>query len=113
MRIDLELYADRLSRQADRLSDDLDGARMRIAWAGVEARARGRLSGGDASVLDALGVFTGADEAAERRLIARRVRQLEALGRLQALVEEELAAARGAEPPQRGASDARSPPSLS
>jgi hypothetical protein len=112
MRIELELYAERLSRQADRLSDDVDGARMRIAWAQLEARARERLSSADMCVLDALGVFTGAEEAAERRLISRRVRQLEALRRFQALVEAELAAARAARP-QRGAMQTSSPPSLS
>jgi hypothetical protein len=102
-RIELELYADRLSRSAERLRDDLDGARTRIAWARFERDARGRLGARDAAVLDALGVLTGADEDAERRLLERRLRQLAVVERFQALVEETLS----------NASDASSPPSSS
>jgi len=102
-RIDLELYADRLSRHAERLCDDAEGARMRIAWVGLERRARELMVAHDAALLEALGVFTGADERAERRLLERRVRQLGALERLQAVVEAEIS----------GASDTISPPSSS
>jgi hypothetical protein len=97
MRLALELYADRLLRHAERLRDDVDGARTRIAWAELEARVRDRLGGADCAVLDALGVFTGADAAAERRLVERRLRQIRVLERLQALVEQELARADRAE----------------
>ena len=38
-RIELELYADRLARHAERLRDDVEGGRMRIEWARLERRA--------------------------------------------------------------------------
>ena len=53
-RLELELYADRLSRHAERLRDDIDGARLRIAWAGIEAVARAELGTRDVAVLEAL-----------------------------------------------------------
>jgi hypothetical protein len=99
----MELYADRLSRHAERLRDDVAGARMRIAWARFEAAARARLGEAEVAVLEAVGALAGGDERAERRLLRRRLRQLEAVERLQSLVEEELAAA----------SDASRPPSSS
>jgi hypothetical protein len=102
-RIDLELYADRLSRHAERLRDDAEGARMRIAWAGLERRAREALGARDSAVLEALGVFCGSDEPAERRLLERRLRQLAVVERLQALVESDIS----------GASETISPPSSS
>jgi hypothetical protein len=94
-RIELELYADRLARHAERLRDDVDGARLRIVWAGLEERVRTGLGARDSAVLEALGVLVGVDAAGERRVLERRLRQLEALERLQALVEAELTAARG------------------
>jgi len=100
-RIELELYADRVARHAERLRDDVDGARLRLAWAGIEARVRTELGAHDAAVLEALGVLVAVDAASERRLLERRLRQLRALERLQALVERELAAARPAGP-ERG-----------
>jgi len=94
-RLELELYADRLARHSGRLRDDIDGARLRIAWAGIEAAARGELGAGDVAVLEALGVLVQADATAERRLLDRRIRQLECVERLQALVERELGALSG------------------
>jgi len=44
-------------------------------------------------VLEALGVLTACDQAAERRLVERRLRQLRAVERLQAVVEAEIEAA--------------------
>jgi hypothetical protein len=102
-RIQIELYADRLARHAERLRDDIDGARMRIAWARFELAARARLGDAELAALEAVGALVGADEEAERRLMRRRLRQLEAVERLQSLVEEELSAA----------SEASSPPSSS
>lgn len=99
----MELYADRLSRHAERLRDDIDGARMRIAWARFELDARARLGDAELAALEAVGALVGADEAAERRLLRRRLRQLQAVERLQSVVEEVLSAA----------SDASSPPSSS
>jgi hypothetical protein len=92
-RIELELYADRLARHAGRLRDDVDGARLRIAWAEVERLARAELGARDVACLEALGVLVQPDAAAERRLLERRVRQLASVERLQAIVERELGAA--------------------
>src|SRR3954470_5045137 len=89
-RIEIELYADRLSRHAERLRDDLEGAPMRLGWLRLESRAREQLGVRDCAVLEALGVLTSSDEAAERRLVDRRLRQLEVMERFQALVEAEL-----------------------
>jgi len=89
-RIELELYADRLARHAERLRDDVEGGRMRIEWARLERRAREELGQRDSAVLEALGVLGADDDQAERRLIDRRLRQLRAVERLQALVEREI-----------------------
>ena len=89
-RIELELYADRLARHAERLRDDVEGGRMRIEWSRLEQRARDELGQRDSAVLEALGVLGADDEQAERRLIDRRLRQLRAVERLQALVEREI-----------------------
>ena len=94
-RLELELYADRLARHAERLRDDIDGARLRIAWGGIEAVARAELGSSDLAVLEALGALVQPDAAAERRLLERRIRQLECVERLQALVERELGSAAG------------------
>lgn len=95
-RIDLELYADRLARHADRLLDDIRAARVRLAWNRLEARARQRLPGADCRALEAVGVLAdGPPTGDDEEVIRRREEQLEALGRLQAFVEEELAALRG------------------
>jgi hypothetical protein len=94
-RIELELYADRLARHAERLRDDLEGGRMRLAWLRLERSAREELGARDAAMLEALGVLSGSDESSERRLIERRLRQLEVVERFQALVERELEALAG------------------
>ena len=98
----------------------MDGARLRSAWAGLEQRVRSDLGAHDAAVLEALGVLVAVDDAGERRLLERRLRQLQALERLQALVERELAdlypAGRGqsSPPSSSGANDDSSnPPSSS
>ena len=89
-RIELELYADRLARHAERLRDDVDGARLRLVWEELEGRVRAELGARDAAVLEALGVLVAVDAGGERRLLERRLRQLQALERLQSLVEREL-----------------------
>jgi hypothetical protein len=63
---------------------------MRIEWAQLERRAREELGQRDSAVLEALGVLGSDDEGSERRLIDRRLRQLRAVERLQALVEREI-----------------------
>ncbi len=94
--MDIELYADRLARHADRLLDDIRAARVRIAWARLEARARERLPGADCRALEVVGVLAEPRDAGDdERMVARRTEQLDALGRLQAFVEEQLAEARG------------------
>jgi hypothetical protein len=93
-RIELELYADRLARHAERLRDDVDGARLRLVWEELEARVLAELGARDAAVLEALGALVAVDAAGERRLLERRLRQLQALERLQSLVERELTDAR-------------------
>jgi hypothetical protein len=94
-RLDLELYADRLSRHADRLADDVHAARLRLVWGELERRARAELGAADSMRLEALGILGppggGGDD---RALIERRSLQLQALTRLQAHVERELAAIR-------------------
>jgi hypothetical protein len=89
-RIELELYADRVALHAERLRDDVDGARLRLAWSAIEERVRAELGAHDAAVLEALGVLVAVDSAGERRLLERRLRQLRAIELLQALVEREL-----------------------
>jgi hypothetical protein len=95
-RLDLELYADRLARDAQRVADELAAARLRLAWGEFEVVARDWLGGDDSRMLEAIGVLragaTGDDEA----LVDRRRRQLAAIGRFQAYVEEQLAELRGA-----------------
>jgi hypothetical protein len=96
-RLDLELYADRLARHSDRLSDDLEAARLRMAWAMLERDARAALGPRRAALLEAVGVIadeeTGAGDAA---LVARRRQQLGALEALQAHVEMRIAEIVGA-----------------
>jgi hypothetical protein len=94
-RLDLELYADRLARHSDRLSDDLEAARLRMAWAELERDARVALGARRSALLEAVGVIaggtTGDDDAA---LVARRRKQLGALEALQAHVEQRIAEVR-------------------
>jgi hypothetical protein len=88
-RIDLELYADRLATHASRLTDDLSAARLRVSWREIEAAARARLTADDLRALEAVGVIepvTVHDD--DDRLAERRRAQLDALLRLQQLVEE-------------------------
>ena len=91
----------------------------RDAVAGLEQRVRTDLGAHDAAVLEALGVLVAVDGAGERRLLERRLRQLQALERLQALVERELAdlypGGRGqsSPPSSSGANDTSIPPSSS
>jgi hypothetical protein len=97
-RLDMELYADRVSRHAERLDDDLAAARLRLAWVAFEATARERLGPDDALLLESVGVLGGTATDDDERTVTRRHRQLVAVGRLQAIVEETLAALR----PTRG-----------
>ncbi len=91
-RLDLELYADRLARHSDRLSDDLEAARLRMSWSVLEREARAALGARRSALLEAVGVMAdegGGDEDAA--LVARRRQQLGALEALQAHVEMRIA----------------------
>ncbi len=56
-RLDMELYADRLARDAQRVADELSAARLRLAWAEFEVAARDWLGGDDSRMLEAIGVL--------------------------------------------------------
>jgi hypothetical protein len=87
-RLDLELYADRLSRHASRLADELAAARLRMAWAELEAAARVSLGEERARMLEGLGVLAQAEvKSADAEFLARRREQLEAVAALQVFVE--------------------------
>ena len=86
----MELYADRVARHADRLNDDVASARLRLAWSGFEADARRRLGADDALLLESVGVIGAGATAEDEAFLTRRGRQLTAVRRLQALVEETL-----------------------
>jgi hypothetical protein len=91
-RLDLELYADRLARHSDRLSDDLEAARLRMSWAVLEHDARAALGARRAALLEAVGVLAvGASANDDAALVARRRQQLGALEALQAHVEQRIA----------------------
>jgi hypothetical protein len=91
-RLDLELYADRLTRHSDRLSDDLEAARLRMAWSQLEQEARVALGARQSALLEAVGVIAdGASGDDDPALVARRRQQLGALEALQAHVERRIA----------------------
>jgi hypothetical protein len=91
-RLDLELYADRLARHADRLSDDLEAARLRQSWAVLEREARAALGARQSALLEAVGVMAdGSASDDDAALVARRRQQLGALEALQAHVEMRIA----------------------
>ena len=92
----MELYADRLARDAQRVADELAAARLRLAWAEFEVTARDWLGGDDSRLLEAIGVLRTAVTGDDAALVDRRQRQLGAIGRYQAFVEEQLDALRGA-----------------
>lgn len=94
-RLDLELYADRLAHRIDRLREDVDAARLRMAWNAFERDARERLGPDDSIRLEAVGLLAAvSSDDEDRALVERRRSQLAAAARLQALVEERLHAVR-------------------
>ena len=90
-RLDLELYADRLARHADRLADEISAARLRLSWQLIERDARAELSADETARLEAVGVL-GTPEGSDQdtRLIERRHDQLAAISRLQEIVERKI-----------------------
>ena len=81
---------------AQRVADELSAARLRLAWAEFEVAARDWLGGDDSRMLEAIGVLRTTAGGDDEALVDRRRRQLGAIGRYQAFVEEQLAALRGA-----------------
>ena len=94
-RLDLELYAERLARHAERTADDLADARLREAWWELEQAARPQLTAADVARLEGLGLLIAPPVAAVLgRTVAERARDLTAIHRLQAIVEAQRAARR-------------------
>lgn len=82
-RLARELYLDRLDRHAARLRDELEAARLRIAFATIERAAARRLSASQRQLLASVGVLGDHwHDEDEQALIDRRTAQLEALDRL-------------------------------
>lgn len=109
-RLDLELYAERLARHAERTADDLADARLREAWWELEQDARTQLTAADVARLEGLGLLLAPPAAAAvGRSVAERTRDLSAIHRLQAIVERQRAAVRQA----GGEMAIRRPPSSS
>jgi len=96
-RLDIELYAERLARHAERTADDLADARLREAWWELEQEVRGSLTAADVARLEGLGLLIPPPVAAAiGRSVEERARDLAAIHRLQALIERQRAAARQA-----------------
>ena len=90
-RLDLELYADRLARHADRLADEIAAGRLRLSWQLIERDARCELAADEAARLEAVGVLGAPDGSdVDTRLIERRHDQLAAIGRIQEIVERKI-----------------------
>lgn len=97
-RLDLQLYADRLARQAARLVDEMQACRLRIAWREIEKDARCNLPAEQMDALESLGIVEAAytergrpgndDEA----ILARRKQQLVALAALQTFIDDRIEA---------------------
>ena len=93
-RLDIELYAERLARHAERTADDLADARLREAWWELEQKARRGLTAADVARLEGLGLLLSPPLAAAiGRGVVERTRDLTAIHRLQAIVERQRAAA--------------------
>ena len=90
-RLDLELYADRLARHADRLADELEAAppAPRLVERSSVRRALSSRAG-EVALLEAVGVLAPTPGGDDRALVERRRGQLEALSRLQAYVERRI-----------------------
>ncbi|MSO47333.1 MAG: hypothetical protein EXQ67_04510 [Thermoleophilia bacterium] len=94
-RLDIELYAERLARHAQRAADELADARLREAWWELESAARLSLSPSDAERLEALGLLLAPPTASSiRRGVGERVADLAAIHGLQVIVERQRAESR-------------------
>jgi hypothetical protein len=89
-RLDLELYADRLTRHASRLADEVAAARLRLCWQRLEREAQNELGATAWMQLETLGIVSGCINADDQQLLTRRRDQLAALAQLQELVEQRI-----------------------
>ena len=94
--IDLELYLERLAQHEQRMIVDIEQARRRQVFAGLEEDLRSRIGPVEAALLEAVGVIARSLDGGDAHLIARRARQLEAVRKARALVEQRLHSERSA-----------------
>jgi hypothetical protein len=91
--VDLAVYADVLAAEATALARRLERARGRLRQAAIEREARASLAGDVVGRLERIGILGTVRERAEVDQIAELAGSLDAIERLQAWVESELAAA--------------------
>ena len=94
--IDLELYLEQLAHHEQRLIIDIEQARRRQLFADLEEDLRSRIGPLEAALLEAVGVIARTLDGGDAHLIARRARQLGAVRKARALVEQQLHAVRSA-----------------
>ena len=94
--VDLELYLERLAHHEQRLIIDIEQARRRQVFAGLEEDLRSRIGPVEAALLEAVGVIARTLDGGDAHLIARRARQLEAVRTVIRLIEQRLHSERGA-----------------
>ena len=94
--MDLELYLERLAQHEQRLIVDIEQARRRQLFAGLEEDLRNRIGPVEAALLEAVGVIARSLDGGDAHLIARRARQLEAVRTVIRLIEQRLHSERSA-----------------
>ena len=94
--VELAIYADALAGEAASLSARAERARSRLRQAAIERRARAELSARTAQRLEEVGLLGAHDERALRSELRELESALDALEKLQAWVEAELAEASAA-----------------
>ena len=94
--VDLALYLERLAQHEQRLIIDIEQARRRQVFADLEEDLRNRIGPVEAALLEAVGVIARSLDGGDAHLIARRARQLEAVRKARALVEQQLHSERSA-----------------
>ena len=94
--VDLELYLERLAHHEQRLIVDIEQARRRQVFAGLEEDLRGRIGPVEAALLEAVGVIARSLDGGDAHLVARRARQLEAVRTVIRLIEQRLHSERSA-----------------
>ena len=94
--VDLELYLERLAHHEQRLVVDIEQARRRQVFAGLEDDLRSRIGPVETALLEAVGVIARSLDGGDAHLIARRARQLEAVRTVIRLIEQRLHSERSA-----------------